>query len=123
VTDLTVILVEPSRTQAGIIRRYLQQLGAREVHTTGSGHEALELARRERAGVIVSSMHLAEMTGVQLARALLADPGCEGTGFVLATSEADNQEPGAVPDNPRVALMPKPFDLERLARSIAAVVR
>jgi serine/threonine protein kinase len=123
VVGLTVVLVEPSRTQAGIIRRYLQQLGAREVHTTGSGQEALELARRERAGVIVSSMHLADMTGVQLARALLADPGCEGTGFVLATSEADTQEPGAVPDNPRVALMPKPFDLERLARSIAAVVR
>ena len=122
VAGLTVVLAEPSRTQAGIIRRYLQQLGMGVVHTTGSGREAMELAKRERAGVIVSSMHLADMTGAQFARALLADPACAGVGFVLATSEADTQEPGAIPDSPRVVLMPKPFDPARLAASIAAVV-
>jgi serine/threonine-protein kinase len=122
VAGLTVVLVEPSRTQAGIIRRYLQQLGTGAVHVTGSGREALEVAKRERAGVIVSSMHLADMTGAELARALLADPGLTGIGFVLATSEADTQEPGAVPDSPRVVLMPKPFDPQRLAQAIAAVV-
>jgi CheY-like chemotaxis protein len=119
---LTVVLAEPSRTQAGIIRRYLQQLGAAAVHATATGREALELARRERAAVIVSSMHLSDMTGAQLAAAVLADPGCAATGFVLATSEADAQEPGSVPTSPRVTVMPKPFDPDRLARSIAAVV-
>jgi serine/threonine protein kinase len=122
VVGLTVVLAESSRTQAGIIRRYLTQLGAGAVHTTGTGREALELARRERASVIVSSMHLTDMTGAQLATALLADPGCAAVGFVLATSEADSQEPGAIPESPRVVVMPKPFDPERLARSIAAVV-
>jgi CheY-like chemotaxis protein len=122
VVGLAVVLVEPSRTQAGIIRRYLEQVGAGAVHTTGSGREALASAKRERARVIVSSMHLADMTGVQLARAMLGDPACEGIGFVLATSEADAQEPGAIPDSPRVVLMPKPFDPQRLARAIASVV-
>jgi CheY-like chemotaxis protein len=119
---LTVVLAEPSRTQAGIIRRYLEQLGAGAVHTAGTGREALELAKRERAGAIVSSMHLTDMTGVELARAVLADAACGRVGFVLATSEADALETGAVPSDPRVAIMPKPFDPERLARSIAAVV-
>ena len=68
-------------------------------------------------------MHLADMTGAQLAAAVLADAACAGVGFVLATSAADTQEPGAVPTSPRVVVMPKPFDPERLARSIAAVVR
>jgi CheY-like chemotaxis protein len=121
VGGLTVILAEPSRTQAGIIRRYLQQIGAGAVHATGSGREALELAKRERAGAVVSSMHLADMTGVQLARAVLADPDCAGVGFVLATSESDAHEPGAIPGSPRVTLMPKPFDPERLAHAIAAI--
>jgi len=121
-SGLTVILVESSRTQAGIIRRYLQQIGIGVVHATGSGREALELAKQERAGVIVSAMHLSDMTGLQLARALLADPECNGVGFVLATSEADTQEHGSIPDSPRVTLMPKPFDPQRLAQSIATVV-
>jgi CheY-like chemotaxis protein len=120
---LTVVLVEPSRTQAGIIRRYLQQTGAAAVHATGSGREALALAKRERAAVVVSSMHLADMTGVELAAALLADPGCGGVGFVLATSETDAAGPGTVPDSPRVVVMPKPFAPDRLADAIAAVVR
>ena len=121
VTGQTVILVEPSRTQAGIIRRYLQQLGIESIHLTGSGKEALELARRARSSIVVSSMHLSDMTGVELARTLLADAGCAGIGFVLATSEADTQAPGAIPNSPRVVLMPKPFDAAALARSIAAV--
>jgi serine/threonine-protein kinase len=117
----TVVLVEPSRTQAGIIRRYLQQIGTGPVHITASGREALDVAKRERAGVIISSMHLGDMTGAQLAWHVLADRGCEGMGFILATSEADAQDPGAIPDTPRVVVMPKPFDPQRLARSIAAV--
>jgi serine/threonine-protein kinase len=121
VAGLTVVLAEPSRTQAGIIRRYLQQLGAGAVHTAGSGREALELVRRERANLIVSAMHLADVTGAQLARAMLADHNFAGVGFIVATSETDNDEAGAIPDSPRVVVMPKPFDLDRLARSIAAV--
>jgi CheY-like chemotaxis protein len=117
----TVVLAEPSRTQAGIVRRYLEQLGIHAVHTTGSGREALDLARRHRAGIVISSMHLADMTGAQLAQELLADRGCDGVGFVLATSEADGPGGGAVPDSPRVDLVHKPYDLERLARSIATV--
>jgi CheY-like chemotaxis protein/tRNA A-37 threonylcarbamoyl transferase component Bud32 len=122
VASPTVVLAEPSRTQAGIIRRYLQQLGIDAVHVTGSGREALDLAKRERAGAIVSAMHLADMTGVQLARAMLTDPGCAGVGFVLATSEAEAKEPGTMPISSRVVVMPKPFDPQRLAESIAAVV-
>lgn len=123
VAGLTVVLAEASRTQAGIIRRYLQQLGAGVVHHTGSGREALEMAKRERAAVVISSMHLSDMTGPQLARAVLADLACADVGFVLATSEADTQEPGSVPDAARVTVMPKPFDPQRLARAIAAVIR
>ena len=119
---LTVILAETSRTQAGIIRRYLQQIGAGVIHATGSGKEAIELAKRERARVVVSSMHLSDMTGVQLARMIMSDPECEKVGFVLATSETDAHEPGAIPVNPRVALMPKPFGVERLSRAINAVL-
>jgi hypothetical protein len=67
-------------------------------------------------------MHLTDMTGAQLAWHLLADRGCDRVGFVLATSEADSQEPGAIPESPRVVVMPKPFDPQRLARVIATVV-
>jgi serine/threonine-protein kinase len=119
VADLKVVLVEPSRAQASIVRKYLQDLGIENVRPTGSGRQALELAKQQGADVILSSMHLADMTGVQLAQALHDDPGCSGVGFVLASSESDGGETQKALDAPLTVLLPKPFDLHRLAQSLA----
>ncbi len=123
VAGRVVVLAEPSRVQAGIIRRYLEQLKVGAVHPVGSGHQAFEVAKREAADVILCSMQLSDMTGLHLAHMLLADPACGRLGLVLATSEADMEEAAALmPDSPRVILMPKPFDQQRLAASLAKVV-
>jgi serine/threonine protein kinase len=119
VSDLKVVLVEPSRAQASIVRKYLRELGIANVSATGSGREALELAKQKGTNVIVSSMHLADMTGVQLAQALHDDPGCSGIGFVLASSESDGGDARKALDAPLTVLLPKPFDLRRLAQSLA----
>jgi two-component system chemotaxis response regulator CheY len=118
---LTVVLVEPSRVQAGIIGRYLGELGVGAVHVAGTGREGLEVARRERAAVVICSMHLADMTGADLARAVVADPARSGLGVVVATSAADAEHAAGLPADPRVAVLPKPFNPEQLARAIAAV--
>jgi serine/threonine protein kinase len=117
----TAVLAEPSRVQAGIIRRFLTDLGIESVHAAGSGKEAIELAKRHRADVIIAAMHLSDMTGADLARAVLADPECGRVGFILATSGSDSQDAAALPANPRAALVVKPFDLSRLREAIATV--
>src|SRR5690606_34017542 len=116
VSDLTVVLVEPSRVQAGIVKRYLAELGIDRVHAASSGREALDVAGRVRADVLLCAMYLPDMPGPELAATLLADPDRPGVGFVLATSEPDAD--GALSlllDSPRVALLQKPFDLRTLA--------
>jgi serine/threonine protein kinase len=123
VAGLTVVLVEPSRAQAGIITRYLGQCGISTVHVTGSGREGVEVAKRERADVLVCSMHLSDMTGVELARVVAADPACGGLGVVVATSEADAEHSAGLPPGPRVVVLPKPFDAQQLALSVASVIR
>jgi CheY-like chemotaxis protein len=119
VAHLRLVLVEPSRTQASIVREFLQELGIENVRVTNSGREALDLATQGATDLILSSMHLADMTGVQLAQALRDDPGCAGVGFVLASSESGGGEASKVLDAPRTVLLPKPFDLRRLAQSLA----
>jgi two-component system chemotaxis response regulator CheY len=121
VAGLTVIVAEPSRTQAGIIRNYLQQLGAAATHVCNSGREAVETAKRLGAKVVISALHLSDMTGLQLVAALRADPTCAGVGFVLATSETDGTASQLVQDA-RTTVMVKPFDLARLSQCVASVV-
>jgi two-component system, chemotaxis family, chemotaxis protein CheY len=118
VAGIKVILAEASRTQAGIIRKFLGQIGIHDVPTTGSGKQAIELVRLGSAQVLISSMHLSDMTGLQLAQAIRTDPDLLGIGFVLATSESDSEQAASLLHFPRMVLMPKPFDIARLARSI-----
>jgi serine/threonine protein kinase/CheY-like chemotaxis protein len=119
VADLKVVLVEPSRAQASIVRQYLRKLGIDNVRVTGSGKAVLEMARQKGTDVILSSMHLADMTGVQLAQALHDDPGCADVGFVLASSESDGGEVTKALSLPLTVLLPKPFDLRGLAQALA----
>jgi len=119
---LIVVIAEPSRTQAGIIKNYLRELGIESAHTTGSGREAVETVKRLGAVVVISSLHLSDMSGVELAAALRANPGCRDVGFILATSETDSAMLGLLPKDARTAVMSKPFDLAALTRSISAVI-
>lgn len=118
-----IVLAESSRTQAGIVRRYLQQLDITAIHQVSSGREAIEAARREKADAILSSMHLADMTGLELAQLLLADEECSRVGLVLATSEADTAEVAALlPRSARFAIVSKPFDLRVLAEKLTSTM-
>jgi serine/threonine-protein kinase len=121
--DRRVVIAEPSRTLTEVVREYLDHLGAVTIHTTRSGSEALTTARQERADAIVCSMHLPDMTAQQLAETLLADPACASIALVIATSKTDTVEPAALPQSPRVAIMPKPFDPERLSLALSSVLR
>jgi CheY-like chemotaxis protein len=118
-TGTTVLLVEPSRSQAVIIRGYLQKIGFHDIPTTSSGQKALEIARSDPPGVVISAMHLADMTGVQLAQAMRAEEPLSSTGFVLITSETDAPEANLPGEAGHAVRLPKPFDQDRLARALA----
>src|SRR5262249_35470198 len=117
---MTVLLVEPSRSQAVIIRGYLQTLGFRNIPTTSSGQKALEIARNAPPRVVISAMHLADMTGVQLAQQMRAEEPLSSTGFVLITSQADVQEASLPGQAGSAVRLPKPFDLDHPAGALAA---
>jgi serine/threonine protein kinase len=118
-TGTTVLLVEPSRSQAVIIRGYLQKIGFPEIQTCSSGKQALEAARATPPGVIISAMHLPDMTGVQLAQAMRAHDSLSSTGFVLITSATDAPEASLSSEAGHAARLPKPFDAEQLAQALA----
>jgi CheY-like chemotaxis protein len=119
VSDIAVVLVEPSRFQARIAQRLLADLHIENVLTAGSGREALELSRREGTTVVLSSMELPDMTGMQLAQALHDDPGSSGVGFVVASTNLESLDIKNPLDAPPVVYLAKPFDSKSLAGALA----
>jgi serine/threonine protein kinase len=117
---MTALLVEPSRSQAVIIRNYLQGLGYSEISTLPSGQKALEMARTAPPSVVLSAMHLNDMTGVELARRLRGDEKLADIGFVLISSEADAQEFRSLSLTGHFIHLTKPFSAEQLAEALRA---
>jgi serine/threonine protein kinase/DNA-binding response OmpR family regulator len=118
----TVLLVEPSRTQQGIVRKYLQEIGFPEVATAPSGEKALEIARRTQPGIVISAMHLADMTGMQLAQHIQSEKSLSSTGFVLISSQADAEEAKLLSPSSRLVRLAKPFGVQELAAALASAV-
>lgn len=115
-----VLLVEPSRSQAVIIRSYLNKLGRQEIHTAPSGRKALEMARTTTPQIVVSAMHLPDMTGVQLAQALRGAGLPTSPGFVLITSQDDARELHLHDSAGDLVCLHKPFGQEQLGQALAS---
>lgn len=118
---LKVVLVEPSRTQAGIIRTYLQGGGIGNIVTVASGEEAILRVRRDCPDALISSLHLSDMTGVELARRVRETGTSGALGFVLISSEADVHEAQALATNDRAILVRKPFTPDGLLSALKTV--
>jgi serine/threonine protein kinase len=118
---LKVLLVEPSRTQSAIIRKYLQAEGVQEIVAVASGQEALQAIRSDRPDAVVSALHLSDMTGVELARQIRIQSQDPVPGFVLISSEADTAEAGSLSKCGNAVLLLKPFAPEKLADALRSV--
>jgi two-component system chemotaxis response regulator CheY len=116
-----VLLVEPSRTQSAIIRKYLQAQGVQHVLAVASGQEALTAVRTERPDAIVSALHLSDMTGVQLARQVREESKGAAPGFVLISTEAESAEAGTLSGCGQAVLLHKPFTSEQLIGALRTV--
>jgi serine/threonine protein kinase/DNA-binding response OmpR family regulator len=121
-TGAAVLLVEPSRSQAVIIRGQLQKLGFLDIAVASSAQKALEAARAAPPWVVISALHLADMTGMQLAQQMRAEGLLARAGFVLITSQTDAHEANLTGPSANVVRLFKPFNLDQLAEALAAVI-
>jgi CheY-like chemotaxis protein/tRNA A-37 threonylcarbamoyl transferase component Bud32 len=117
----TVLIVEPSRVQAAIIKGYVQDRALTVVGAVTCGRDAIEAVRKLHPRAVLSAMHLSDITGLQLAERIRAEFPCDAPGFVLVTS-ADSESPAASAiDLSRVESLHKPFTPEQLAEALNRV--
>ena len=84
---LEVLIVEPSETQGKIISRALQKAGVQHICETRSGRQALQEVQYATPDMLVSALHLPDMTASVLVQQVQALPTPERVAFVLISSE------------------------------------
>jgi two-component system cell cycle response regulator len=93
-----------------------------EVDNAADGQEALELARGARPAVLVTDLHMPHLGGLDLCRALEADPATAGIPTIVLTSwDFQIREADAAGTSIRKVIA-KPFSPRQVLAVIATLV-
>ena len=122
ISDLAIILVEPSATQLKLILKHLKEEGIRAIEGVSSGAEAWRLVQNYRPDLVISSMYLPDMTATELFGKIAAAGTFERPEFMLISSETDRAALEPIRQSGVVAILPKPFDHNDLKRALGAAV-
>ena len=120
-SELSVLLVEPSQMQAQLVARMLTRQGVRDVVIVANGRAALEdIARESSERVVISSLYLPDMGGTDLVLAMRSDPRFECLPFILISSETRPQRLEDVRQSGACSIVTKPFTEQQLSRALYA---
>lgn len=116
--SVSVLLVEPSRVQSAIIRQYLEAQGMTVCRAVATGADALAAIQVDRPMGVVASIHLADMSGVELAERARTATQSDSPAFVLISSETDADEQALPRRLNRVTMLGKPFTPDQLVQAL-----
>lgn len=122
ISELSIVLVEPSHAQCRIISRLLEEAGAKDVRWYSRGEEALAAIQHAMPDLVISAMYLPDMTGADLVYAIRREPRYEEIMFMLISSETNDLYLEPIRQAGVVAILPKPFDPRDLRRALIATV-
>ena len=119
----SILIVDDYSRMLRIIRSLLRQLGYEQVEEAASGVEALEMLRQRRFDLVISDWNMEPMSGLELLRAVRADPALAALPFIMITAEAREAKIAEAEQAGVSGYIIKPFGAEALSLKIAALAR
>lgn len=120
--DMRVLLVDDQASMRHLIRYSLEQLGIRNVAEAKNGQEALDALAINRYDLIVSDWNMDVVDGLQLLKAVRANPLTQKTPFIMSTANKDREKVQAAVQAGVNNYIVKPFNVETLRKKIEQVV-
>ncbi len=121
VAPLSVLVVEPSRMQARVVRGYLDALQIPVAGVVANGADAIAAVRAQKPGAIVATLYLDDMTGIELAKQVRDEIKDHAPGFVLIGSDVEETDSTSLSQLNRTILLQKPFTSAQLQQSLSLV--
>jgi two-component system chemotaxis response regulator CheY len=90
-TDLKFLVVDDFSTMRRIVRNLLKELGFANVEEAEDGVAALQKLRGGTFDFVVSDWNMPNMSGIELLRAVRADPALKHLPVLMITAEAKKE--------------------------------
>ncbi|QEW05998.1 response regulator [Nitrincola iocasae] len=120
--ELLILVIEPSRMQRNIITNHLRSLGVQAIEEFSDASEALERMRSITPDIVMSAMHLPDMTGSELVGEMRKVAGLDEVVFFLISSETLYRYLEPIRQSGAATILPKPFDPEELRKALLSAV-
>jgi len=121
-SDLSILMVEPSRTQQKIIAKQLQNEEITNIDFAADLTTALAKATFDHPDLITCAMHFEDGSAIDLVNKLKEDDATADIPFMLVSSECRKEQLEAYRQSGVVAILPKPFTPEHLGTAINATI-
>lgn len=114
-SELMVVVIEPSSTQRRIVTNYLNQLGISRIESIAAGDDTIDQIHRLQPDLVISALYLSnQLTGTDLVCTMRKDETLNGTAFMLISSETRFRYLDPIRQAGVIAILPKPFSLDEL---------
>ncbi|MGB3724402.1 MAG: response regulator [Glaciecola sp.] len=120
ISDLHILLVEPSDTQAKIIFGLLSQEDVNGVDIVKNVAQAKSAIDKHNVDIVVSSMYLADGSGLDVLMYLKENETTASVPFMLVSSETSLTKLDQFKQAGVAAILPKPFEPIHLTRGLNA---
>ncbi|MEC7692435.1 MAG: response regulator, partial [Pseudomonadota bacterium] len=120
ISDLHIVLVEPSDTQRKIITNLLLKENVREIDAVSSIKEAREAIESHSADLVVSAMYFEDGTAIELLKFIKSHQEYASIPFMLVSSESRTVKLEEFKQAGVAAILPKPFEPIHLSRALNA---
>ena len=114
--------MEDGSTQQRIIVNHLNGFGVMAIDRVATGTAALEALNPDLHDLIISAMHLQDMTGTELVQNMRMDERLREIPFMLVSSETHFRYLEPIRQAGVIAILPKPYDIEQLRRALYSTV-
>ena len=121
-SELAILLIEPSSTQRKIILSHLKQEGVANIDGVATGEEAMDLIAHYPPDLIISAMYLPDTTATDLLKKIRGTESLKDINFMLVSSETSVKALEPIRQAGVVAILPKPFVHEDLRRALRTTV-
>ena len=89
--SIKVLVVDDMSTMRRIVKNVLKQIGYTDMGEAENGEEGLKKLRAGGYGLVVSDWNMPVMTGIELLRAIRADPELKHLPVLMVTAEAQKE--------------------------------
>jgi two-component system chemotaxis response regulator CheY len=120
--DLKFLVVDDFSTMRRIVRNFLIDLGYTNIQEADDGHTALPVLKAGGIDILITDWNMPNMTGLDLIKAVRANPDLAKLPVLLVTAEAKREQIIAAAQAGVDAYVVKPFSPQTLKDKIEKIL-